>query len=49
MLSASIGLKENKKIFKLFEVILAIGNYMNGDSFRGQAFGFSIDLLAKVI
>ncbi|KAJ3386405.1 Dishevelled associated activator of morphogenesis 2 [Lobulomyces angularis] len=45
---AAIYLKESKKISKLFEVILAIGNYMNGDTFRGQAFGFSIDILTKL-
>lgn len=41
-------LKDNKKIAKLLEVVLAIGNYLNGDSFRGQAYGFSIDLLSKL-
>lgn len=33
---------------KLLEVVLAIGNYMNGTGFRGGAYGFSVGLLVKL-
>ncbi|KAJ3316974.1 hypothetical protein HDU76_001433 [Blyttiomyces sp. JEL0837] len=48
VLAASKQIKESKKIGKLMEILLAIGNYMNGDSFRGGAYGFSIDTLTKL-
>ncbi|KAJ3108390.1 Dishevelled associated activator of morphogenesis 2 [Phlyctochytrium bullatum] len=49
LLSASKQIKESKKLAKTMELILVIGNYMNGDSFRGGAYGFSIETLTKVI
>jgi hypothetical protein len=39
---------QSRKLGKTLELILSIGNYMNGDSFRGSAFGFSIDTLTKL-
>ncbi|KAJ3127754.1 hypothetical protein HK098_005871 [Nowakowskiella sp. JEL0407] len=45
---ASKQVKESKKLASLLEVILAIGNYMNAESFRGQAHGFSLDTLTKI-
>ena len=36
------------KLKKLFGLILAIGNYMNGGSNRGQADGFSLDVLPRL-
>ena len=42
MLMNSDGLK------KLMEIILAIGNYLNGESARGGAWGFSVDHLSKL-
>ncbi|KAI8837101.1 formin homology 2 domain-containing protein [Chytridium lagenaria] len=48
LLNASKQIKESKKLSKLMELILVIGNYMNGDSFRGGAYGFSIDTLLKL-
>ena len=35
-------------IRKLMEIILAVGNYLNGDSIRGGAWGFNISLLPKL-
>ena len=35
-------------IKKLMEIILAVGNYLNGESIRGGAWGFSINLLPKL-
>jgi hypothetical protein len=37
-----------KKIVKLLEVILAIGNYLNGTGPRGGAFGFKLEVLTKL-
>ena len=39
---------QSRKLGKTLELILSVGNYMNGDSFRGNAFGFSIDTLTKL-
>ena len=40
-------MKEDKKLKRLFEIILALGNYMNGGSFRGGAYGFTLNSLVK--
>ena len=42
-------LKSNKILLSVLETILSIGNYLNGTSARGGAFGFTIDSLSKVI
>jgi diaphanous 1 len=33
---------------KILEVVLAVGNYMNGTSARGGAYGFKLDVLTKL-
>ncbi|KAG5461619.1 MAG: Formin, FH2 domain-containing protein [Olpidium bornovanus] len=48
VLAACTELRSMGKFAKVLEVILAIGNYMNGGSFRGGAFGFSMDTLTKL-
>ncbi|KAL5035841.1 hypothetical protein BDV3_005682 [Batrachochytrium dendrobatidis] len=49
VMEAATQLKDNKKIARLFQVILAIGNYMNADSSaKGGAFGFTLDSLTKL-
>jgi diaphanous 1 len=40
-------LKEDKNLKRLLEVMLALGNYMNGGSFRGGAFGYTLGSLVK--
>ena len=40
-------MKEDKNLKRLLEVMLALGNYMNGGSFRGGAFGYTVASLAK--
>ncbi|KAJ3049045.1 Diaphanous [Rhizophlyctis rosea] len=45
---AATQLKSSKKLAQHLEIILAVGNYMNADSFRGGAWGFSIDTLVKL-
>jgi hypothetical protein len=39
----------SQNLKKLFEIMLAIGNYMNGITNRGGAFGFKIDSLTKFV
>ena len=41
-------LPKNKKIYDIFINILAIGNFLNGTSNKGGAFGFKLDDLDKV-
>ena len=41
-------MKEDENVRKLLEIILALGNYMNGGSFRGGAFGFTLGSLTKL-
>ena len=40
-------LKEDKNLAKLFEIVLAFGNYMNGGGFKGGAYGFTITSIGK--
>lgn len=40
-------LKEDKNLAKLFEILLAFGNYMNGGGFKGGAYGFTITSISK--
>ena len=40
-------IKEDKNLQRLLEVMLALGNYMNGGSFRGGAFGYTLASLVK--
>ena len=40
-------LKEDKNLQRLLEIMLALGNYMNGGSFRGGAFGYTLASLPK--
>eukprot|EP00842_Homolaphlyctis_polyrhiza_P000076 jgi/Hompol1/1069/HPOL_001173-RA len=50
IMEASMQLKDNKKITKLLQVILAIGNYMNADSSaKSGAYGFTLDSIIKLV
>ena len=40
-------MKEDKNLQRLLEVMLALGNYMNGGGFRGGAFGYTLASLVK--
>lgn len=42
------SLKNNKKFHHILEISLAVGNYLNGTSFKGGAWGFKIDSLEKL-
>eukprot|EP01038_Epipyxis_sp_PR26KG_P007971 gene7971-10811_t len=37
-----------KSVDKLLSIILALGNYINGDTPRGQAYGVKIDVFSKI-
>ena len=39
----------NEHLQKLFEIMLAHGNYMNGITNKGGAFGFKLDSLPKIL
>jgi len=40
--------QNSKNFLKIVEIVLAVGNYLNGSTFRGGAWGFKIDVLTKV-
>jgi cytokinesis protein len=39
---------QSLKFRKVLEVVLAVGNFMNGTGFRGGAYGFNLSLLNKL-
>ncbi|EGC36883.1 hypothetical protein DICPUDRAFT_150581 [Dictyostelium purpureum] len=41
-------IKESEKIPKLLEVILILGNFINGGTARGNAFGFKLNTITKL-
>ena len=43
-----INLRNNSKLQLILTRILAIGNYLNGNSMKGGAFGFKLEALEKV-
>ena len=44
---ACVEVDKSTKLKKLLEVILKVGNYINGSTPRGAAWGFKLDTLAK--
>lgn len=46
--SACEEVQKSKKLAKILELILLMGNYMNSGSRNGQAFAFEISFLPKV-
>ena len=48
MISACDEIKNNKYFSLILSIILGLGNILNGGSNRGQADGFSMDLLKKL-
>lgn len=45
---AGVEVEKSLKLRKLLEVVLAVGNYVNGSTPRGGAWGFKLDTLAKL-
>ena len=48
MKEACLQLKGSTKLRKVMSTVLAIGNYLNGSTSRGGAYGFKLDSLAKM-
>lgn len=48
VLDASDALRYSKPLKKLLQLILLLGNYMNGTSQQGGAFGMKIDSINKL-
>eukprot|EP01119_Soliformovum_irregulare_P017325 TRINITY_DN5126_c0_g1_i1.p1 TRINITY_DN5126_c0_g1~~TRINITY_DN5126_c0_g1_i1.p1 ORF type:complete len:1319 (-),score=517.97 TRINITY_DN5126_c0_g1_i1:43-3999(-) len=38
----------SKKFLVLLEIVLALGNYLNGNTFNGRAYGFKMEVLTKL-
>ncbi|CDS04805.1 hypothetical protein LRAMOSA07335 [Lichtheimia ramosa] len=49
VLDASIAVKESKSFKELLKLILTLGNYMNGSTFQGGAFGIRIASINKLV
>ncbi|CAO3653877.1 unnamed protein product [Mucor hiemalis] len=49
ILAASVGLLTGKKFKQLLQMILVLGNYMNGNTNRGGAFGIKISSINKIV
>ncbi|KAI8337692.1 hypothetical protein BC941DRAFT_352320 [Chlamydoabsidia padenii] len=49
VLEASIALKESQSFKELLRLILVLGNYMNGSTFQGGAFGVKISSINKLV
>ncbi|GMH66234.1 hypothetical protein TrLO_g4004 [Triparma laevis f. longispina] len=45
---ATKELKDSKNFLEVLSMVMAIGNYMNGSTTRGQAHGFKLDVLGKL-
>ncbi len=43
-----LDLLQDKNLVKILQYVLAIGNYLNGTSARGGAFGFKFDAINKL-
>jgi len=48
MLDTVKEIRETKKLPRMLELVLAIGNFLNGGTFRGGAYGFKLDTLTKI-
>eukprot|EP00339_Tiarina_fusa_P000898 CAMPEP_0117015036 /NCGR_PEP_ID=MMETSP0472-20121206/12086_1 /TAXON_ID=693140 ORGANISM="Tiarina fusus, Strain LIS" /NCGR_SAMPLE_ID=MMETSP0472 /ASSEMBLY_ACC=CAM_ASM_000603 /LENGTH=981 /DNA_ID=CAMNT_0004718743 /DNA_START=178 /DNA_END=3124 /DNA_ORIENTATION=+ len=48
MLDAVKEIKQTTKLPRMLELVLAIGNFLNGGTFRGGAYGFKLETLVKI-
>jgi len=48
LLQAINLITSDKRFHKLLEIILALGNYLNANTNRGQTYGFKLNSLAKI-
>ncbi|CAO3695753.1 unnamed protein product [Rhizopus microsporus] len=49
VLNASVALKESASFKELLKLILVLGNFMNGNTFQGGAFGIRIASINKLV
>ena len=49
LLTACQTLNENNNFVRLLEYVLAVGNYVNGGTNRGGAYGFKLSTLVKLV
>lgn len=49
VLEASIAIKDSKSFKELLKFILVMGNFMNGSTFQGGAFGIRIASINKLV
>lgn len=48
VLLACEQVRNSKRLRKLLQTVLVLGNYLNGTSFRGEAYGFKLEALLNV-
>ena len=48
-MKATKQVKESKNFLKFMEVLLVVGNFINGGTFRGDCAGFKMDALIKTL
>lgn len=48
VLHALQALRDSRHFVKLLEIVLALGNYLNGGTFRGAALGFKLSTVAEL-
>eukprot|EP01087_Luapelamoeba_hula_P014294 TRINITY_DN416_c0_g1_i1.p1 TRINITY_DN416_c0_g1~~TRINITY_DN416_c0_g1_i1.p1 ORF type:complete len:1319 (+),score=366.00 TRINITY_DN416_c0_g1_i1:197-4153(+) len=48
VLRATKEVEKSPKFKQVLEIVLALGNYLNGNTFRGRAYGFKLDGLTKL-
>lgn len=49
LIKATKQVKESKNFLKFMEVLLVVGNFINGGTFRGDCAGFRMDALIKTV
>eukprot|EP01028_Stygiella_incarcerata_P000190 TRINITY_DN1027_c2_g1_i3.p1 TRINITY_DN1027_c2_g1~~TRINITY_DN1027_c2_g1_i3.p1 ORF type:complete len:548 (+),score=205.67 TRINITY_DN1027_c2_g1_i3:124-1644(+) len=48
LIDAAKEMRESERFMKFLQVVLAIGNFVNGGSFRANAYGFQLNCLTKL-
>lgn len=48
-MKATKQVKDSKNLLKFMEVLLVVGNFINGGTFRGDCMGFKMDALIKTL
>jgi hypothetical protein len=48
IVNATLEIQTSKKFQKLLEIVLAIGNFLNGGTHQGQAYGFKLGALKQL-